>query len=109
MTWVIPFLALKWTNIIIVRPEKDYNHTKKYYDYFNMDIDYNTLPDLAGADGHILNLSDYSWSLIDYRHCIFYGIVPVFGHPQSLINAVWPDYERKTIHVALPKRVFQNP
>ena len=73
-----------------------------------MDIDYNTLPDLAGADGHILNLSDYSWSLIDYR--LFYGIVPMFGPPQSLMydgvrclpisplniikkhfNSVWPD------------------
>lgn len=36
-----------------MRPEKGYNHIKKYYDYFNMDIDYNTLTDLAGADGHI--------------------------------------------------------
>lgn len=59
-----------------------------------MDIDYNTLTDIAGADGHILNLSNYSWSLIDYRRSIFYGTEPMFGPPQSLINAVWPDYER---------------
>ncbi len=48
-----------------------------------MDIDYNSLTDLAGADGHILAI-DYI-----FGRPIYHGVESVFDIPMSIMYGKW--------------------